>query len=243
MCLLPPCVECAAVRSPGRPHLHHIILIHLYWFLYLSLSICVECATMRSPGHVPLHHIIVIHHTGSLHLSLSTCVECARVRSPGSPPLHHINLIFQSWSLYLSLFSCVECATVRSPGRDFPVYFHPLSYPFPLLTFKPAAAEAPQLVIVLEWFRVDMHMHSGQEQLGTKVKTTGAQLPKHNFTSKRHSYKSVGSPQLFRARRAHVNLSMNVESAHTCTHGGTHTQNTRKHTFSIHAKHHMGSLC
>ena len=222
-------------------------------YIILSPSISIGFCISRYPSVLSvqqcarqgmcLYIILSLSITLALYISRYPPVECARVRLPGSPPLHHINLIFQSWSLYLSLFPCVECATVRSPGRDFPVYFHPLSYPFPLLTFKPAAAEAPQLVIVLEWFRVDMHMHSGQEQLGTKVKTTGAQLPKHNFTSKRHSYKSVGSPQLFRARRAHVNLSMNVESAHTCTHGGTHTQITRKHTFSIHAKHHMGSLC
>ena len=87
-----------------------------------------------------------------------------------------------------------------------------------------------------------MHLDPEQEQLGTRGKATGAQLPRHNLTSKRHSCKSVGSLTFVRARRGHVNLSMNVESAYTCTHGSTHTQNTRKHTFGIHAEHHMGSL-
>ena len=76
----PPCVECATVRSPGPPPLHHIILIHHSWSLYLSLPPCVECATVRSPGSPPLHHIVLIHRSWSLYLSLSPCVECVTVR-------------------------------------------------------------------------------------------------------------------------------------------------------------------
>ena len=80
VCLLPPCVECAAVRSPGPQPLHHIILIHHSWYLYLSLSPCVECATVRSPVSPPVHHIILFHLSWSLYLSLSLCVECVTVR-------------------------------------------------------------------------------------------------------------------------------------------------------------------
>ena len=81
-----------------------------------------------------------------------------------------------------------------SPYISIHRYIHLLLLHSSLRRLKHLKGCPPQFFIVLQWFRVDMHLDPEQEQLGTRGKATGAQLPRHNLTSKRHSCKSVGSP-------------------------------------------------
>ena len=127
-----------------------------------------------------------------------------------------------------------------SPYISIHRYIHLLLLHSSLRRLKHLKGCPPQFFIVLQWFRVDMHLDPEQEQLGTRGKATGAQLPRHNLTSKRHSCKSVGSPTTVSCQAS------TCEPQHECrkrthAHMGARTQNTRKHTFGIHAEHHMGS--